>query len=117
VGCGHSHPPEWILVTGPVVGYTGVRTSGIWEFVASESWQGVASAYQDGGGGIHLLCCGGTPRTESAEGKVQLREADRYCQPFCLLLSGWLKVRTDLCGGPWPRVTVGALGGRVCMYV
>lgn len=69
------------------------------------------------GGGIHLLCCGGTPRTESAEGKVQLREADRYCQPFCLLLSGWLKVRTDLCGGPWPRVTVGALGGRVCMYV
>lgn len=60
----------------------GVRTSGIWEFVASESRQGVASAYQAGGGReIHLLCCGGGPkdRRGSEEGKVQLREADRYC--------------------------------------
>lgn len=69
------------------------------------------------GAGIHLLCCGGTSKDRISRGQGAPREADRYCQPFCLLLSGWLKVRTDLCGGPWPWVTEGTLGGRVCICV
>lgn len=74
MGCGSSccRPERMLLVTGPLVGTQEsgpVAFGNLWH--QTESWQGVASAYQAGerGGGVRLLDCGGTLRMEISRGQ------------------------------------------------